>query len=93
MQIVHLVHVGQILYTVCRVWPISSSTYSQLVYSFKQNLPIHYKLPDYHIANFVYGVFACIKRFKNKLQDTIRMTNSVDSDQSPHFVRPDLGPN
>ena len=30
---------------------------------------------------------------KNSFRNTIRVSNSLDSDQAPHFVGPDLGPN
>ena len=30
---------------------------------------------------------------KTSFRNTIRMSNSLDPDQAPHFVGPDLGPN
>ena len=39
----------------------------------------------------------CLQRLsaddKSLQRNTIKMSNSLDSDQARHFVRPDLGPN
>ena len=38
-------------------------------------------------------IFFKINFFENFYQNTVRMSNSLDPDQAPHFVGPDLGPN
>ena len=35
----------------------------------------------------------CEWGIKEEIRNTIRMSNSLDPDQSRHFVGPDLGPN
>ena len=37
--------------------------------------------------------FFQIDFFSNKIENTIRVSNSLDPDQARHFVGPDLGPN
>ena len=49
------------------------------------------------LGNFTYFLLSAdylqIQRFQKKFRTTIRVSNSLDLDQGPHFVEPDLGPN
>ena len=50
-------------------------------------------LLSFHVFLSSADIFQNLLFLKNSFRDTIRLSNSLDSDQARHYVGPDLGPN